>query len=611
MDLLRILEEPGSVLLDTSADTPGRSLLFRSPVRTLSASRPNEVPELLRTLDRVLEEGWYAAGYLSYECGYGFEPDRFSEEAGIDYEQLVGYPLAWFGLYREPGVLDSEMVSASFAELASDLEPDQTSLGLTLNETVSDYEAKIHQVRKLIHDGDVYQVNFTARFQGVVDKSAPAMYAFMRRRQPVAFGAFIQLGSVQLLSASPEQFIEWKGREITARPMKGTAPRGSTPELDALLADWLQTDIKNRAENLMIVDLLRNDLSIVCEPGSVQVPSLFEVETYESVLQMTSSVTGRLKPARRSSELLAALFPCGSVTGAPKIRAMRRIMELESQPRGIYCGAIGHLTPGGGGSFSVAIRTLSLVDDSIVLGSGGGIVWDSDPSEEYRECLLKSHFLTSDSSKSAEQIQIIETMRWENGIPLLHHHLARLERTARILGYSFPITKILSRLEALDGELQKDRSYVIRLLLGAADGVHLESRPLENPLSRPYRLGLARGRVASENPFAQLKTTFRGLYDAGRKEAMDRALDEIVYLNERDELTEGTITNVFLEIDGKWVTPPLSCGVLPGIGRELEMASSREPRERILTAVDLMRAENVLLTNAVRGTVEATYVAEA
>jgi para-aminobenzoate synthetase/4-amino-4-deoxychorismate lyase len=287
---------------------------------------------------------------------------------------------------------------------------------------------------------------------------------------------------------------------------------------------------------------------------------------------------------------------------------MRRILELESSPRGIYCGAIGRLTPAGTGAFNVAIRTLSHIEGAVSLGSGGGIVWDSDSAEEYREALLKSRFLSiSDAAgKERASIEILETMRWEHGIPLRDRHLARLARTAVRLGFKCPLAAIGDRLDTLDAGLDPTRINVVRLLLGPDGSFRVETAPLDHD-SRTWRIGISEARVHSGNPFLTVKTTYRGLHEAGRREAVRRGLDEVVFLNEQDELTEGTITNIFMRIEGDWLTPPLSSGLLPGLGREIELESQRHPAERVLRAEDLIRADAITLTNAVRGTIEAAF----
>ncbi|TDI71982.1 MAG: aminodeoxychorismate synthase component I [Bacteroidetes bacterium] len=601
VDLLERLAQPGTVLLDGSSDPGQRCLLFSAPDRILSASRPAEVPALLESVDKALDEGWHIAGYQAYEAGYGFEPDRFSHVVDVDYERELGYPVAWFGLYKEPDQIESVDLDKVFAIC----EPAPYLEDLILQESEDGYRAKVDRILDLIRDGDVYQINLTGRFESDFDLGFIALYGLMRRRQPVSYGALIQLGDVQILSASPERFVAWEGGTIRAQPMKGTAPRGCTPELDGFLCEWLQTDYKSQAENLMIVDLLRNDLSMICVPGSVHVPRLFEIEVYETLIQMTSSIEGRIRPGVKPSELLTALFPCGSITGAPKIRAMRRILELESQPRGVYCGAIGHISPEAEGMFNVAIRTLTIRDGHLTLGSGGGIVWDSDSADEHQETLLKTRFLSGNQPSGAAPIEIIETMKWLDGIDHLAHHMARLHQTADRLGYVVPTDKVSSELELLDNKLEPGAAHIIRLLLGPGGKLSIDAKRLVHDSTVAYRIGISQNPVHSDNPFLYVKTTFRSIYDAGRTEAEDRGLDEVIYLNEKGELTEGTITNVFLFLDGTWVTPRQSCGLLAGIGREIEMGSDRAPEERLLTRDDYLSAEKIVLTNAVRGRIPA------
>ncbi|MCH8123534.1 MAG: aminodeoxychorismate synthase component I [Bacteroidetes bacterium] len=601
VDILRLLGQPGTVLLDGSLEPGQRCLLFTAPDRILSASRPADVPALLESVDQVLSEGWHIAGYLAYEAGYGFEPDRFSHVADRDYERELGYPIAWFGLYEEP----DEIASADIGELFPPPEGGLLLDDLVLQESDDEYRVKVERIRELIRDGDVYQINLTGRFEAHSDRGILELYGLMRRQQPVSYGAFIQLGDVQILSSSPERFVEWEGGVIRAQPMKGTAPRGATDELDNYLSSWLRTDYKSRAENLMIVDLLRNDLSMVSIPGTVQVPRLFEVEQYATLFQMTSTIEAQLRPGVTSSELMSSLFPCGSVTGAPKIRAMRRILELESKPRGVYCGAIGHISPHSQGTFSVAIRTLTNREGHFILGAGGGIVWDSDSADELEEAVLKIRFLSSRAQNKSAPIEIIETMKWHDGIDLLDHHLARLQQTADRLGYALPFDKISRELERIENTLESGSPHVIRLLLGPYEGLRVEAKPLIHDIKRDYLVGISQNPVHSDNPFLQVKTTFRRIYEAGRREAEQRGLDEVLFLNEQAELTEGTITNVFLLLDGKWKTPRQSCGLLAGIGREIELGSKRSPEECILTRDDYLRAEEIVLTNAVRGRIRA------
>ena len=393
-DALRL---PGTVLLDAprpDADTGRRGArLFSDPRRRLVARTYAEVRPLLAALDAALADGLHVAGVLSYEAGYALEPARFPRPPSPE----PGVPLAWFGAYDAPLDVPAEAVGAALSASAPPLGPPAFAL------SEEAYRTAIAAVKAHIREGDVYQINLTGPFRFVLDGDPLALCAALRRRQHVAYGAFLRLGEgpegLAVASVSPELFFRVDrdpagGRTITARPMKGTAARGATPAADDALADALRASEKDRAENLMIVDLLRNDLGRVAEPGSVRVPALFEAERYETVTQMTSTVTAALRPEAGLADVLGALFPCGSITGAPKLRAMRVIRDLETGPRGVYCGAIGHAAPDGTAAFSVAIRTAVTQGGRGRYDVGSGVVWDSEAGAEYAECLLKARVLT-------------------------------------------------------------------------------------------------------------------------------------------------------------------------------------------------------------------------
>ena len=383
------LRRPGTVLLDAprpDADTGRRgALLFSDPARVLMASRPTEVQPLLDDLDAALEDGHHVAGYVSYEAGYALEPTRFRNP-----QQEPDVPLAWFGVYEAPVRFDLEAVEAV-------LPPPATIGPARFAFDKADYRTALEAVKAHIRAGDVYQINLTAPLRFDLEDEPLALFARLRARQQASYGAWIA-GDVSVASVSPELFFRIDpiegGRRITTRPMKGTAPRGTSRASDDELRQTLQGDEKNRAENLMIVDLLRNDLSRVAEVGSVRVPALFEAERYETVTQMTSTVTAKLRPEVGLGGVMQALFPCGSITGAPKLRAMGIIRDLEVGPRGVYCGAIGYAAPDGTAAFNVAIRTAVVAGGQARYDVGSGVVWDSDPDSEYDECLLKARVLT-------------------------------------------------------------------------------------------------------------------------------------------------------------------------------------------------------------------------
>jgi para-aminobenzoate synthetase/4-amino-4-deoxychorismate lyase len=394
------LRRPGTVLLDAARADPDRpaaeqqrrALLFERPERVLTARRRAEVPGVLAAVDEATAAGRFVAGFVGYEAGYAFEPAVFPERRAA--AEPEGPPLLlWLGVYDRPQGLAPAMVEEALAEDASPEPPQVEDARFAI--TRAAYRDKIAEVKSAIRAGDVYQINFTAPMRFRAEGDPPALYRRMRRRQPVPYGAFLNIGDGRrVLSCSPELFFRRDGRRIWTRPMKGTVRRGDTPPEDERLRRALAADDKSRAENLMIVDLLRNDLSVCCEAGSVRVPELFAVEPYDTVSQMTSTVEGQLRPDAGYADLFRALFPCGSVTGAPKLRAMRHIRRLEDGPRGVYCGAVGFAGPEEA-VFNVAIRTVELKGAQGRMGIGSGVVWDSDADDEYEECLLKAQFLDS------------------------------------------------------------------------------------------------------------------------------------------------------------------------------------------------------------------------
>jgi len=403
-----------------------------------------------------------------------------------------------------------------------------------------------------------------------------------------------------VLSASPELFFSLKDRELTVRPMKGTAPRGRWLEEDEEFAQALQRCPKNRAENVMIVDLLRNDLGRIAQPGSVCVENLFEIERYETVLQMTSSIAARGKDRLSLASLFEALFPCGSITGAPKIRTMEIIKGIEISPRGVYTGAIGYFSPGPEAVFSVAIRTGSFDTRSGMLefGVGGGITRDSTPDGEFQECSIKARYIR----ESRPKFDLLETLLYEKGsFSLLERHLGRMEKSARYFGYAFPKAALHSALRELGEELMDHRSR-IRLLLSSDGTFRLEHRPFpaSNTPER-FRVGLSRQPVNSCDVFLFHKTTHREVYTRRAREHPE--WDDVLLLNERGELTESTVANLAVQLEGRWWTPPRECGLLSGTFRD-ELLARGELAERVLRPADLRQAENVRLINSVRGWIE-------
>jgi para-aminobenzoate synthetase / 4-amino-4-deoxychorismate lyase len=586
-------------LTPTAPGSAGRTLLFDKPEQVVAVHEPNEVEAGLDAITEGLKRGLHAAGFFTYELGYCLEP-KLHALLPQDRQQ----PLFWIGLFRESHRF-SDAETRRWLEGHGALERSAIS-DLQLSWTRDKYTRAFGQVQDYIAAGDVYQVNLTLKYRFAFSGDPVALYAALRRKQRVEYGALISAQGFNVLSLSPELFFRREGKHVTSRPMKGTAPRGRTPREDARLKTWLTVDEKQRAENLMIVDLLRNDLGRIAKIGSVEVTDLFTVETYRTVHQMTSNIVAELRADTGLKDMLKALFPCGSVTGAPKVRAMEIIRALESCPRGVYTGAIGHIAPNGDAQFNVAIRTLFIDSGGAgEMGIGSGIVSDSKADAEFEECLLKAQFLT----KADAPFELIETIRWDRGVGfhLLERHLVRLQSSATHFGYPFEHGKVLGALytevEKLDGDVN-----AVRLLLAEDGAIAVSSTRIELP-SRDtvWRFAISDQRVDEKDPLFFHKTTRRQFYDREleRQKAMT-GCDEVVFLNKKGDLTEGTRTNLFIELDGRLFTPALTCGLLPGTLREELIDLPRAAAsEAVLTLADLAHADRIYLGNSVRGLIRA------
>lgn len=565
--------------------TAGTSLLCPPPFRILTAVRPEDVAGVLQEVHDATERGCWAFGYVAYEAAAGLDP------------QLPGGPsspgeppLVWFGLCDEPARVAVLEPPAEAASRTTPWRPDWTD---------DEHARAVATVREHIAAGETYQCNLTDRLRSTVTGDPADLYARLALAQRGAYNAYLDLGPHVVASASPELFFEWSGDVVRTRPMKGTAPRGRTTTEDQEHSRVLRSSSKEQAENLMIVDLLRNDLSRVAEVGSVVVDELFSLERYPTVWQMTSQVSARVRAGTGLLELFGALFPCGSVTGAPKQRTMQLIDDLEPTPRGVYCGAVGLVAPPGApfrARFNVAIRTV-VVDrgtGEAVYGAGGGITWGSDAASERAEVYAKAAVLAHDVTEH----RLLETLAFVPGEGLrnLDRHLARMADSADWTGFRFDRTAVLDAVaRAVAGRPDPAR---IRLLLGRDGHVDVESEALPPSGAGPVRLALDDDPVDASSPWLQHKTTRRDVY-------LTRALrhpeaDDVVMVNERGELTETTTANLALLLGGRWWTPPTSSGCLPGVerGRRLELGRLRE---RVLTVADLHDAEQVAVLNSLRG----------
>ncbi len=584
--------EAGSVLLQRvpSTDVPGRVMLFRDPVAILQARQPADVAPALARIEEMLAQGLYLAGYIAYEAGFALESSLADLTAPLPGSE----PLLWLGCYRPPHVVED----ASMVEVAANVPAAPAALEFSLGRM--DFERKVAHVRSLIAAGDTYQANLTMDLLWRTDEAPAALYRRLLLAQPVPYAALLHpVPEQHILSFSPELFFLREGDRIVTRPMKGTAAPGlDLAEIRAQTA-WLHADSKNRAENVMIVDLLRSDLGRICQMGSVQATRLFEVERYPAVLQMTSTVEGRLRSGITYLELLRALFPSGSIVGAPKIHTMRLLHQLEGRPRGVYTGAIGYLAPDGRAEFNVAIRTVSLRSREARFGVGAGITFDSDSALEYEECRTKTRFL---HRVPGEAFQLVETLLLQDGrYTFEEEHLKRMGDSAVYFNMSFDPARAQHALETAAQRWQGTPRVRVRLLLHGDGSLRWTAAALDAPdYSRPLRLLLAPERTDPSDHFFRHKTTRRALYDEAHKRAQDLDCADALFRNARGEITEGAVHNVIACLRGEWVTPPLSSGVLPGIYRGHLLASGRIS-ERVLTLADLVAAEHIVLCNSVRG----------
>jgi para-aminobenzoate synthetase/4-amino-4-deoxychorismate lyase len=549
-------------------------------VRVVAARRGADVSAGWAAVRAAVEgEGLYAAGFVSYEAAPAFD-------AALEGRPDRGFPLLWMGLYREPAVVDLPS--------ATGVSPGTGRWKPELSET--EYQAAFSAIHGYIRSGDTYQVNYTLRLRS---RRAPDPWRFFLRRAGAGhapYAAYLDTGDWAIASLSPELFFRMAGERVESRPMKGTATRGLTWEDDRAVAERLAASEKDRAENVMIVDMVRNDLGRIAHAGSVEVEELFAVESYPTVWQMTSHVAARTDAG--VGEVFAALFPPASITGAPKRRTMQIIRELETSPRRVYTGAIGYWGPGRRAQFNVAIRTLAVQRASGAgeYGVGGGLVWDSDREAEYRECFAKARVLEEDPP----DFELLETMRWtpEEGVSLLEEHVRRLVRTAQYFGFPLDDTALRRELAALGTRAPAAAAQRVRLTVNRSGARTWAFAPLPAAPAAPPRVGVALEPVNSQDRFLYHKTTHRAVYERAR--AGCPGFDDVILWNERGEVTESTIANVAVERDGALWTPPVRCGLLAGTLRE-RMLARGELREAVLSVDDLFRCRRVCLLNSVRG----------
>jgi len=564
-------------LIDFTAPTEGafrERLAFVEPIEVLRADTLDAVLSVLQQVEVEAKRGRWSVGFVAYEAATAFDP------------ALLTYPpdgeLAWFAVFDQARPWP-RLPTGTYAPLS-------WRAGLDRR----DFERAIDQIHRAVADGEVYQINFTAPLSSPFSGDPLALFEALLRAQPGGYAAYIDTGSQQVLSVSPELFFDWRDGLLLSRPMKGTAARSPDPADDASRANHLRTSDKERAENVMIVDLVRNDLSRVAEPHSVQVPRLFHVEALPTVWQMTSDVVALTRPHVGLPDIFRALFPCGSVTGAPKRRAMHWIAQLETGPRGVYCGAVGVVRPGGSATFNVPIRTVRVRSGAARCGIGSGITADATAAGEWAEWRSKQAFLL----RAESPFELLETMRLENGY-LWHvsEHLARMANAAQRFGFAWQPQMAQQVLRHLIDEHPTGR-WRVRLLAGADGACRAEAFELAE-MSLPARVRLAEQPFeAAGSEFVRFKTTRRGHYDAFAPDDPD-VFDTLLW-NEAGELTEFTRGNVAVRINGQWVTPPTSCGLLSGVGRAVALREGKVV-ERVVQRSELAHAQGLAFINDLRG----------
>ena len=555
----------------------GERYTFTQPIKELKTRNVAEVADLLAQVESYQEQGYYVVGYVSYEAAPVFE-----EKLAVHSAPLLGEYLLYFTVHDS---VDKSSIPLAYDEV--DLPSDWQELM-----SAEEYEKAIAQIHHHLRQGDTYQVNYTVQLKQDLSANPFAIYNRIVVEQEAGYNAYVEHDEMAVISMSPELFFEQNDRELTTRPMKGTTQRGVTDQEDLEQASWLEQDSKNRSENMMIVDLLRNDMNRISEVGSEHVERLCQVEQYSTVWQMTSTIKSQLRENVDLVEIFRALFPCGSITGAPKIATMEIIKNLEPQPRGVYCGTIGLLLPNGRRIFNVAIRTIQLYKGQAIYGVGGGITWDSTWESEYREVHQKAAVLY----RKQARFQLITTGKIsQKNLLFEEQHLERLRTASRYFAFPFDSEDLIQKIEKECQTCDANQEYRLRISLSKSGEIELIRQILE-PLSPTFcHAQLCLQEANLQQAFTYFKTTYRPYLNLGEQ--------EIIYYNKSGELLETSIGNLVLKISGKLYTPPIRLGILPGIYRQ-HLLETGQVEEKVLTLKDLVQAEAIYGCNAVRGLYE-------
>ena len=573
---------------ESFAERRGWNASFRDPIEQRGVFALDEVIPLLRRAEAATKEGKWVALALSYEAAPAFD-------SALEVKHSSEFPLAWMGVFER----------CSSTALISN--PDRPFLVSEWQPQIDkrEYRLAIQSIRDYIESGDTYQTNFTFPLRGHLTGDSFSCFRAIGGPQGAAYSAYLDVGSHRILSFSPELFVERRANTLTTRPMKGTLARGRWLEEDDQRALQLMESVKDRAENVMIVDLMRSDLGKIAETGSVAVPELFAVERISRVHQMTSTVTAVQRAGTGVVDMLCALFPCGSVTGAPKARSMAIIKDLEHEPRGIYTGAIGMMNPNGDAVFSVPIRTLAVDGRSGVatFGVGGAITWDSTIEGEYEECCLKAKFLTD----PWPEFDLLETIALREGeYTLFDRHISRARESARYFGFRWSEDNVLRALDDVR-KSHPSRQWRIRLIVRRNGSAHAEAGSMGEARTTPMVVKFASRAIDDRDPLVFHKTTARSRYD--RELERCQPCDDVIFWNSSGEVTESTIANVVVVSKGKHWTPPKTAGLLAGTFRE-ELIANGELFERTITKEELAASESFALINSVRGWMPAKLATE-
>lgn len=549
-------------------------LHFSKPYKVFTTTDLHQTKEMLHEVERLVNEnGWHAAGFLSYEAAPAFDSALHVLSSG-------DFPLLWFGLYPTPQALNLQSLTSKLDAIHWQPTVERES-----------YNTSIEKIKAYIAEGRTYQVNYTMRLQAEFSADAWEFFLGLAQNQN-KYAAYVNTGRYTICSASPELFFQLDGERIISRPMKGTVKRGRTTTEDQQQAEWLRNSSKNRAENVMIVDMIRNDLGRIAQIGSVQVPQLFAIEKYPTLFQMTSTVEAKTEAS--ITEIFTALFPCASITGAPKVSTMTIISELETTPRKLYTGSIGFISPNRKAQFNVAIRT-AIIDNEVKsaeYGVGGGIVWDSTNTDEYREAVLKSHVLT----QPQPDFSLLETILWtpQKGYSFLEKHIARMADSAAYFDFSFSENELRSLLDETAKKFKSPQR--LRILLDRLGKLTCQTQEYIDQ-KKTFKVKLAEGPINSSDPFFFHKTTNRSKYPS------ISGYEDVLLFNEKEELTEFAIGNLVVKMDDELYTPPISCGLLAGTFRA-HLLETNQIKERVIYKDELSTCEKIYLVNSVRKWVE-------